>query len=1355
MDPDSSIARMERTLWTVWCYITGAVNRFLRPEPANIVTSDPNSFQESAGNSEPADSRHTEGDASGQEVDEEQALATASLLSSPHPVVSWELCTTDISLGPDEDGTQYKPQLGGTSEREICEEGEGTREEEQFGQTGEDDAGLVITKDATAIEDKEKENKDHKLYTHQQGEEPDEEHVKVMPLILTDHASEGTDGSGGKAGAKEETQGEAENSTVKLSPITVLTLEEEDNMHIEEASVQWNKVDTVMIHEEVENCDVVLQLENKIDEAAKPVENQVSVCEELSDNDQDVKGDPDFTLLQLQMASDKKDIVSEDDEEEYVMAQRSESDEDEDEREEEGDESTLDEMEQGEDKNVYEASNNQTIDEEPEHEEQINTVTEDNQQEDILTEHIVCCQAVVQNAETELHTAEEQEDVAKATKVQTSTRLTDYVKDTAINDNSYLTSDISENESCLNKDPVVDEMLSREEDNKSYMEIACTTPSVTVKPEGETRQEVSAELKNIPSGKCEGQTVVSQELNSPTCEETQEGVPEYNNELRPDKNTTQRFLKIGDGEEIQKTQLPEEVETIDPESLQNSDCSTGAEYKEQEGTEDINKEQVGVLIFTDTELPQEKDKTFFEPLTQESGLLFEEEGGTLLVCSMKTEIEHSEKEFDTYTGLAGETVKRSKELQDGTKVEFGIDEGLGDSEDAAGEGHLTTGSVAAEDTVRFTHETVTSVEAEVEKMTETSFFQQPIDAINSDQNSNMSPSSPEDLTESGFLKQSTETEPGVLEDCTVDIQEAVLDMEETSYGVKEAAEDEMQNKNDIEILNQQLVEIVVEPIKESDKNPLTSESELSLPVESLETRNQILDEAFEISNEEMLIGTEAADRLMAAESKSEDLTVVSSDELVTDSEGRYAEETSRSTSGPHNVIDEEILDLWIQTALSENTDGMKQQDEPEPGQQTSTKIEPSNEEQAEISSVQTETKTEQLVESYSGQSGLVNDTEMASSTVESGFFDQNLCEWGIQNTETQLLKSTSTELFQGMYDMSASVSESGDTSELSTQQFKAESQDMLMEEATEAGQPNLKEEESVIETGSHPDSGDSSDARCQNQGSDKSQEKTDEQVESEETHTGSQGDAEGADAESPTKMSTLFKVEDEDELLEITVAESLGEAKHTKSSRSTSGSEASLEKGIISAECESQIGTWTESDNLTDKPQPGWSEDIAELNRVEVVEQMMAKYEDQPQVDTAALDFTAQRSRISLKNPHVRPPKDPRALLHMPSVEPTPSSHLPVKVAVGVPLAGLGIGIKLPGFGAGFPVLKKTEHVKREENSLETVSQKPETKTEDKNDTPKQDEAQPKPKWMPPRHPGFGNPLMSELKTKLKKTTKE
>ncbi|XP_034049120.1 uncharacterized protein si:ch211-136m16.8 isoform X2 [Thalassophryne amazonica] len=162
-----------------------------------------------------------------------------------------------------------------------------------------------------------------------------------------------------------------------------------------------------------------------------------------------------------------------------------------------------------------------------------------------------------------------------------------------------------------------------------------------------------------------------------------------------------------------------------------------------------------------------------------------------------------------------------------------------------------------------------------------------------------------------------------------------------------------------------------------------------------------------------------------------------------------------------------------------------------------------------------------------------------------------------------------------------------------------------------------------------------------------------------------------------------------------------------------------------------------------DKSQLEWSEE----------KQWMIK-SDKDEVDAPALDFTAQRSKIAVKNPHVRPPRNPRALLQMPSVCPTPSKPPAAKVLVGVPMEGLGIGIKLPGLGEGFPILKKTQKRMRDEN-LDISPQETEAKPEEKSDAPQEDEAPPKPKWMPPRHPGFGNPLLSELKTKLKKTTKE
>lgn len=67
------------------------------------------------------------------------------------------------------------------------------------------------------------------------------------------------------------------------------------------------------------------------------------------------------------------------------------------------------------------------------------------------------------------------------------------------------------------------------------------------------------------------------------------------------------------------------------------------------------------------------------------------------------------------------------------------------------------------------------------------------------------------------------------------------------------------------------------------------------------------------------------------------------------------------------------------------------------------------------------------------------------------------------------------------------------------------------------------------------------------------------------------------------------------------------------------------------------------------------------------------------QVHESVLDSSPQKSRISIKNPRVRPPKDARSLIQMPSLNPTPSSSSPARTPVGFPGGGLGIGIKLPG----------------------------------------------------------------------------
>ncbi|KAI4897527.1 hypothetical protein NFI96_018363 [Prochilodus magdalenae] len=179
----------------------------------------------------------------------------------------------------------------------------------------------------------------------------------------------------------------------------------------------------------------------------------------------------------------------------------------------------------------------------------------------------------------------------------------------------------------------------------------------------------------------------------------------------------------------------------------------------------------------------------------------------------------------------------------------------------------------------------------------------------------------------------------------------------------------------------------------------------------------------------------------------------------------------------------------------------------------------------------------------------------------------------------------------------------------------------------------------------------------------------------------------------------------------------------------------------------------------------------------------------------SSLDCTVQKSKLAVKNPLVRPPKDPRTLINMASVEPLaparPSQPGLLRLGQGVPLPGLQkgvplpglqkgvplpglqkgvplpglqkgvIGFKLPGLGAGLPVLRKTDAGKklRDEEETESASTQTETsdsQTEPKEDCVKQEQPATKPKWTPPRHPGMGGPLMmSELKSKLKKPAKD
>ncbi|XP_067285291.1 myb-like protein X isoform X2 [Pseudorasbora parva] len=224
-----------------------------------------------------------------------------------------------------------------------------------------------------------------------------------------------------------------------------------------------------------------------------------------------------------------------------------------------------------------------------------------------------------------------------------------------------------------------------------------------------------------------------------------------------------------------------------------------------------------------------------------------------------------------------------------------------------------------------------------------------------------------------------------------------------------------------------------------------------------------------------------------------------------------------------------------------------------------------------------------------------------------------------------------------------------------------------------------------------------------------------------------------------------LKVENESsEVVKQNELQSLPESETTKAD----GHHEQIQK-VIAGETE------LSHEDLMEISRPGMKRGFDRVSKDHPVAKAEGKYDlDLQAFEDSSLDFTVQKSRIAVKNPLVRPPKDPRKLLYMVSVEPLPPQPpaCAQKAAVSTPSKG-GIGFKLPGLGAGLPALRKTEFGKKAREGGEAERtlqpQKAVTVTED---SVKQEQASAKPKWTPPKHPGMGSPLMmTELKNKLKK----
>ncbi|CAG07596.1 unnamed protein product [Tetraodon nigroviridis] len=164
----------------------------------------------------------------------------------------------------------------------------------------------------------------------------------------------------------------------------------------------------------------------------------------------------------------------------------------------------------------------------------------------------------------------------------------------------------------------------------------------------------------------------------------------------------------------------------------------------------------------------------------------------------------------------------------------------------------------------------------------------------------------EDLSESGLVRQEVGMEPTCSED-TGDMQDVGLHLEEFGFkGDNIVSKEKSKSKTEKEILNVSVASLSVSNTESG--NNLVGESEAQLKAMSNDT---------------------------VSKSTTKDMTVVLAEETEKHATMIHTEESSLHSA--QEVIDEETIDPWIQRALSQDADGVKRQEKPEPGQQMGQK----------------------------------------------------------------------------------------------------------------------------------------------------------------------------------------------------------------------------------------------------------------------------------------------------------------------------------------------------------------------------------------------------------------------------------
>lgn len=382
----------------------------------------------------------------------------------------------------------------------------------------------------------------------------------------------------------------------------------------------------------------------------------------------------------------------------------------------------------------------------------------------------------------------------------------------------------------------------------------------------------------------------------------------------------------------------------------------------------------------------------------------------------------------------------------------------------------------------------------------------------------------EDLSESGLVRQEVGMEPTCSED-TGDMQDVGLHLEEFGFkGDNIVSKEKSKSKTEKEILNVSVASLSVSNTESG--NNLVGESEAQLKA---------------MSNDTVSKSTTKYMNVVLAEETEKHATMI------------HTEESSLHSA--QEVIDEETIDPWIQRALSQDADGVKWQEKPEPGQQMGQKVEPLNSEGDEVSRDLTEGEDQFVNVSQSGRSDFRSDTGMSSGTEQATFWDDAHCNSGSLKGESQLWTLNVT----------------GSLLSTTSDMLESDGSEIFMS----GPQGNFTKE-----------SGSQSDV-----------ERTDQTGQTEKQSL-------EEDIQSSTKMDTFVQVT---KMNEDTLKDTAVNSVDAGSGPYGSSSEVSLEEENVSSECTSQGGT--ESSrllklSLMGTPQGGLSEDCVDalprLNRTQV-----------------------------------------------------------------------------------------------------------------------------------------------------------